>query len=169
MTPFHSVLLKLMLLAVAVGWVLALGWPAADESPVKPAGSSRLVTDEARVMTPDGEAGSMAGPDRPPQPPMAPIIRGAPDTRSRPAAAIARSSLTPIAKVDLNRATAEQLQELPGIGETLAARVLHRRATHGTFRSVDELLEVKGIGRKRLERLRPLLMVSAQGKHKGPL
>ena len=62
-------------------------------------------------------------------------------------------------KLDLNRATAEQLQRLPGIGPVLAQRVIEQRTTHGRFHTVDDLREVKGIGKKRMDQLRPLIMV----------
>ncbi|AKT52748.1 hypothetical protein ADJ73_10260 [Arsenicicoccus sp. oral taxon 190] len=61
------------------------------------------------------------------------------------------------APVDLNRATAEQLDALPGVGPAIAARILEWRAQHGRFSSVDELGEVQGIGPKMLERLRALV------------
>ena len=62
-------------------------------------------------------------------------------------------------KLDLNRATAEQLQRLPGIGPVLAQRVIEQRMMHGRFHTVDDLREVKGIGKKRMDQLRPLIMV----------
>lgn len=63
------------------------------------------------------------------------------------------------AKVNLNTATATELEVLPGIGPALAARIVEYRTTSGPFRSVDELDEVKGIGPRILERLRPLIAV----------
>jgi competence protein ComEA len=62
----------------------------------------------------------------------------------------------------LNRATSEQLQGLPGIGEALAQRVIGRRDAKGRFQRIDDLLEVKGIGPKRLEQLRPLLTIGSE-------
>ena len=64
-------------------------------------------------------------------------------------------------KVNLNRASADELQVLPGIGPVLAQRMVDWRKTHGRYRTVDDLQEVKGIGKKRLEQLRPLVMVKA--------
>ncbi len=57
--------------------------------------------------------------------------------------------------LNLNTASAEELIELPGIGESKAAAILALRKERGGFRSVDELLDVKGIGPKALEKLRP--------------
>lgn len=62
-------------------------------------------------------------------------------------------------RIDLNRATWVELMQLPGVGETLAKRILEHRDEHGPFQSVDELDTVKGIGPKTLEKLRPLLFV----------
>ena len=61
--------------------------------------------------------------------------------------------------VDLNTATADLLDTLPGVGPTLAARILEWREQHGRFSSVDELLEVSGIGPKTFAELEPLVMV----------
>jgi competence ComEA-like helix-hairpin-helix protein len=62
--------------------------------------------------------------------------------------------------LDLNRATAEQLVRLPGIGEAKAAAILAIRAERGGFRSLDELENVRGIGPKLAAKLRPLLKVA---------
>ncbi len=64
-------------------------------------------------------------------------------------------------KVNLNRASADELQILPGIGPVLAQRMVDWRKAHGRYRTVDDLQEVKGIGKKRLEQLRPLVSVKA--------
>ena len=61
--------------------------------------------------------------------------------------------------VDLNTATVEQLDALPGVGPVLAGRILQWRTTNGPFRSVDELGEVSGIGDTILGQLRPLVRV----------
>jgi competence protein ComEA len=63
----------------------------------------------------------------------------------------------PTAKVHLSTATAEQLDEIDGIGPTLAERIVEYRDAHGGFRSLDELAEVEGIGEKRLATLRDAL------------
>ena len=61
--------------------------------------------------------------------------------------------------VDLNPATAEQLEALPGVGPATSKAILAYRSTHGRFRSVTELLDVPGIGPAKLEALRPLVRV----------
>jgi competence protein ComEA len=60
-------------------------------------------------------------------------------------------------RVDLNQAGEAQLLDLPGIGATRARAILAYRATHGGFRNLSQLLQVKGIGRSLLKRLRPLV------------
>ena len=62
-------------------------------------------------------------------------------------------------KVDLNTATAEELDTLPGIGPATAEAIIRHRETHGRFRSVTDLLEVRGIGEAKLAQLRPLVKV----------
>lgn len=58
------------------------------------------------------------------------------------------------ARVDVNRATAEELQTLNGVGPVLAERIVAHRTTHGPFRSVDDLIDVSGIGPRVLDGLR---------------
>ena len=66
----------------------------------------------------------------------------------------------PAGVVNINTATAEQLQLLPRVGPALAARIIDFREANGAFRSVDEIVAVKGIGEAALERLRPYLATS---------
>jgi competence protein ComEA len=65
----------------------------------------------------------------------------------------------PPALVDLNQATAEQLDALPGVGPATAANIVAHRRDRGPFRAVDDLLSVTGIGPAKLEQLRPLVTV----------
>lgn len=61
--------------------------------------------------------------------------------------------------LDLNRATAEELEALPGIGAVKAAAILAVREERGGFQSLDELESVRGIGPKLAQQLRPMLRV----------
>ncbi|MFC9327795.1 helix-hairpin-helix domain-containing protein [Kitasatospora sp. NPDC057015] len=63
----------------------------------------------------------------------------------------------PRSPVNLNRATAEQLDALPGVGPTLAQRIIAYREAHGTFRSLDQLRQVSGVGDRTYAELKPLL------------
>lgn len=58
-------------------------------------------------------------------------------------------------RVDLNRADEAALEGLPGIGEAKARAIVAYRTAHGGFRNLSQLLNVKGIGRALLKRLRP--------------
>jgi competence protein ComEA len=64
---------------------------------------------------------------------------------------------TPSGVVNVNNADAEQLQLLPRIGPALADRIIEFREANGPFASVDELIAVKGIGERSLERLEPFV------------
>jgi competence protein ComEA len=65
----------------------------------------------------------------------------------------------PAGPLDLNAATLDELDDLPGIGPATAEAIIATRSARGGFRSVDDLDEVPGIGPTRLERLRPLVTV----------
>lgn len=60
-------------------------------------------------------------------------------------------------KVSLNSANQQQLESLPGVGPSLAQRIMEYRSSHGGFRNVEELDDVAGIGSATLSRLRPLV------------
>lgn len=66
-------------------------------------------------------------------------------------------------KIDLNRATAEELQRLPSVGPALSARIITAREKQ-PFRKVDDLRRVSGIGAKTLEKLRPHVVVGGEAK-----
>jgi competence protein ComEA len=63
--------------------------------------------------------------------------------------------------LNLNRATAEQLEALPGVGPSLAQKILEFRKANGGFKSVEELDQVPGIGPKKLEEITPLVTLGA--------
>lgn len=61
-------------------------------------------------------------------------------------------------RVNINRATASELDALPGIGPVLAERIVERRGEIGRFATVDELVAIRGISEGMLEELRPLVI-----------
>jgi len=64
-----------------------------------------------------------------------------------------------VVPVDLNHGSLEELQTLPGIGPVLAERIVQYRREHGRFVSMAEVKQVRGIGAKRFEQLRPYVRV----------
>jgi len=63
-------------------------------------------------------------------------------------------------KINLNTASAEDLTSLPGIGEVLAARIVAYREEHGPFQTLDDIMQVSGIGSKVVEEIRDLATLS---------
>lgn len=61
--------------------------------------------------------------------------------------------------ININTATSEELQQVPEIGPATAAKILQMRKSYGVFKSVDDLKAIKGIGPKRLEKMRKYLTV----------
>ncbi len=80
-------------------------------------------------------------------------------TSTAPGTAPAHPGGKPGEVVDLNTATVQQLDALPGVGPVTAGAIIKWRETHGKFTSVDQLGEVDGIGPARLEKLRALVRV----------
>lgn len=125
--------------------------------------SPHLGIAEAAAATPSASASASAPP--PPSvsasasaPADPPADAGAPsdtkDSGAPPAPAVTEDG-----KVAINRATEPDLRRLPGIGATRAKAILALRERLGRFRRPEDLLRVKGIGRRSLARLRPLLII----------
>ncbi len=66
----------------------------------------------------------------------------------------------PAHPIDLNSASVEQLQELPGIGPGTAKAIVRFREKSGPFHRVEDLLAIRGITKRRLEKLRPYVTVT---------
>lgn len=86
-----------------------------------------------------------------PPPPAGATVPGSDDGGS--------GQVTPAAPINLNTADATELDRLPGVGPVTADAILQWRSEHGGFNSVDELIEVSGIGEKTLADLRDLVTV----------
>jgi competence protein ComEA len=85
--------------------------------------------------------------------------KGAPGQAPAAGGSAAGGSASQGARVNLNTATAADLETLPGIGPALAERILTFRQQHGGFRRVEQLLDVPGIGPKKFEELRDLVTI----------
>ena len=81
--------------------------------------------------------------------------------------ASAAAKPAPAGKVNINSASVEQLGALPGVGPKLAARIVEHRQKSGSFKSVQELMNVKGVGEKNFEKLQPYLTTGEAPKTGG--
>ena len=179
----HSLLIKLAMLAVTLGSLLWI----ASVTPV-----TKVMPPQAHLpaLTPATTATSkqVSAVEAVPKPaavqsdqPAIVSVRPA----AKPAEVVARSAmrerapvdLSPVSQgsvrqIDLNLATVADLEALPGIGPKLAQRVIDHRDERGPFHSVDDLRQVRGIGRKKFDRLRPHVLVTdtrSLARHKGTL
>ncbi|PYU09868.1 MAG: topoisomerase [Acidobacteria bacterium] len=74
----------------------------------------------------------------------------------------------PVKPVNINTATSEELQQVPGIGPATAQKILQMRKSYGPFKSVDDLLAIRGLGQKRLDKMRKYLTVGPPAPKKTP-
>jgi competence protein ComEA len=74
-------------------------------------------------------------------------------------ASAAKTKATAANPVNLNSASVAQLQTLPGIGASTAQRIVEYRQKNGSFKKIEELMNVKGIGEKSFLKLKPLITV----------
>ena len=145
---WQSFLLKLGMFAATIGIVFWIGWsvPTALDHEDDLAAES---LEGSKTETPSG-SGDMASVNPPSL-----------------ASLTDQSSTVPSSKrphqglLDLNRATSQDFDALPGVGPKLAERILEYRQSVGIFHSPDELREVKGIGKKKFERIRSLVTVTS--------
>jgi competence protein ComEA len=144
---WQSFVIKLGMLAATMGVVFWIGWTVPS------------------TMTRPAQGGIQSDPGTNSGPPSAAV---SPPVAASYASTVAASSgpgassvggKREQAKLDLNRASAIEFEELPGIGPVLAERIVDYRKSGKTFRTVDDLRGVKGIGKKKFERIRPLVMV----------
>jgi competence protein ComEA len=77
------------------------------------------------------------------------------------------AAMTKGATVDLNSASVTDLESLPGVGRRTAERIVEYRQKNGSFKKIEELMNVKGIGEKSFLKLKPLIAVSAKAERAG--
>jgi competence ComEA-like helix-hairpin-helix protein len=65
----------------------------------------------------------------------------------------------PAKPINLNTANSEELQQVPGIGPATADKILKMRKSYGPFKSVDDLLAIRGLGPKRLDKMRKYMTI----------
>lgn len=139
--PWEYVLAPLLVLLILLVLLLTNG-ALHRESPVG------YVSSETPKVLPDKESVSPSVPSSLPQ--TTSETSPTPEANQQPS-----DSST----ININTATMEELMTLPYIGEVKAKAILEYRNAYGPFKSVEELLNVKGIGEKTLEKLRPLVKV----------
>lgn len=152
MSVIQSLLIKLGMLAMTLGVVLWIGWqvPQTMQRPTVTHAAS-LSSENIAVAT-------------------VPAV----DSRTPPAGVGEERTLSSRSqRVDLNRATAADFDQLPGVGPVLAKRMVEYRKSVGRFHAVEDLRAVKGIGKKKLDQLKPFVTVTKsatlkQGE-KGPI
>ena len=140
MSLLQSFLLKLGMLAMTMGvvfWIVSQA-PQTMPRPALPQQAPLAQSDRLEAPSPVGDA-----------PQQAPVTTREPQGVSKDPQLI-----------DLNRASVEDFEQLPGVGPVLARRVVAYRESKGRFHAVEELRGVKGIGQKKLERLRRLVTVA---------
>jgi comEA protein len=103
--------------------------------------SNTKVTPQAEVNTAPDESGSVAGIDTEPTP-------------------IPKSSQTISGKININTASASQLDTLSGIGPAYAGRIIDYRVANGGFKTIEEIQNVKGIGPKTFEKIKDNITVN---------
>lgn len=143
-----SVVTKLAMLGVTLSVIAWIGWtvpPNRGES----GSEGAAAFDQRAVGPPPAQGDVVAQPSLPISRPVGPIS-------SQP------RRLTATTHVNLNLATARELDRLPGIGPSLAGRIVHYRQSHGPFTALEDLLLVKGIGPKKFDRLRGLVTVRSK-------
>ena len=88
-----------------------------------------------------------------------PPVRSEPAKQTEPKKSSGSTEKKVTFPVNINTASKKELDALPGIGETLAQRIIDYRSANGPFSTVDDLTKVKGIGAKTLEKLKPYATV----------
>lgn len=130
------------------------------ENYFKPALERKIAEQDAKIMNLESKINEIA--ERKPEAAEAPASTPATqvsDQSGSVSGASTASATKPVGKVNINTASAAQLDTLPGIGTAYAGRIIEYRISHGGFKSTVELKNVKGIGDKTFEKLADLVTI----------
>ena len=146
-----SLLLKSGMLGLGIVVVLWAGWPQPQNGNLDHSSVPIVLSDDKRIQEVHRESI--------PAPVISTIssFESSSLERERPDFQVAQVPLL----VDLNGSSRMELETLPGIGMVLADRIVAYRSIHGAFRQIKDLVNVSGIGEKRLRRLEPFVTVQA--------
>lgn len=144
-----SLLLKLGMLSMTIGVVFWARWAPAPPVHGSPSPAENQVVASRTTELEERESRSSGSSGQNVQGPNMVAV-----SQTEPLKTAIRSRL------DLNRASADELEALPGIGSVLAQRVIAFRKSVGRFQKIEDLREVKGIGAKKYDRLKSLVTVS---------
>ncbi|HJT21367.1 MAG TPA: ComEA family DNA-binding protein [Nitrospira sp.] len=141
-----SLLTKFAMIAVTMGLVFWIGWTVPEERRFE----GNAAAPKPQTVLQGGPAAQTATADVPapknsvgiPKPLHSSFAAGSPE------------------QLDLNRATEQDFVALPGIGPVLAGRIVEYRKELGRFQQVEDLRDVKGIGKKKFDRIRNLVRVT---------
>jgi competence protein ComEA len=144
---WQSLLLKLGMFAATMGVVFWIGWTMPTSSDRDHDLAAKSFEGSQAEMASGSGSVTAVGPS-----PVA-LLSDQPSTAAAPKRSHQGS-------LDVNRATEQDFDALPGIGPRLAERIMEYRQSVGAFHSLDELRAVKGIGKKKFDRIRPLVTVT---------
>ena len=139
-----SMIIRLAMVAATTGVVLWIGWTLPS--------SQFLKSDEIPTLD-QPDTNGLGFSDR--------LRRSETGFEAVPKRPQSRSSHPSVGTIDLNLASERDLEGLPGIGPILALRIVEYREARGPFRDVEQLRRVKGIGKKTVDRIRPLVHVTS--------
>ena len=150
----RSLSIKLAMLAITIGVVFWIRWQPAE---LQPNDSESIETPSEARTSPIGSIPAQATPARQPAGSPITVISGEAGPVGGAGHAVPRL-------LDLNSATVDELESLPGIGTVLARRVIAYRQSAGRFQAVEDLREVKGIGAKKFDQIKSLVTVARGGQ-----
>ena len=140
-----SMIIRLAMVAATTGVVLWIGWTLP---------SSQFLNSDELLPLNQPDTNGLGSTDR-----LRQFQTGFEAVRKRPQSRSSHPSVPQT--IDLNLASERDLEGLPGIGAILALRIVEYREARGAFRDVEQLRRVKGIGKKTVDRIRPLVHVTS--------